>query len=112
MLKVTRQERDDGIILVLEGRLCGACAAEAERSWRSALAGAGTGKIVIDLGGVSYVDPDGESLLRDMLEQGATVRVGGVWMGHLIEELQRRVVRNAPATSRRAPRPHRSPGVS
>src|SRR5690242_12944441 len=100
MLKVTVLRGREGITVVLEGRLCGACAAEAEHSWRSALASAGTGKIVIDLASVSYVDPEGESLLRDMLEQGATVRVGGVWMGHLIEELRRRIVRNAPATSR------------
>jgi len=110
MLKVTVHNRPDEITLVLEGRLCGACAAEAERSWRTALASATTGSLSVDLAGVSYVDRDGEWLLMEMLKRGATVRVGGVWMAHLIEELQERITN--PATSRRAPRPHGSPGVS
>jgi ABC-type transporter Mla MlaB component len=112
MLKVTVHNRPDEITLVLEGRLCGACAAEAERSWRTALATAASGSIAVDLAGVSYVDRDGEWLLIEMLTRGATVRVGGVWMAHLIEELQRRIMETRRATSRRAPRPHGSPGVS
>jgi len=112
MLKITLKRDDQKMTLVLEGRLCGACAAEAERSWRSALSSAGTSSFSVDLAGVSYVDRDAESLLLNMLEHGATVQVGGVWMGHLIEDLQRRMVRNPPAPSRRAPRPQRSPGVS
>ena len=112
MLKVTVHHRPHEITVVLEGRLCGACAAEAERSWRTALATAATASLSVDLAGVSYVDRDGEWLLMEMLQRGATVRVGGVWMAHLIEELHERITNTAPATSRRAPRPHGSPGVS
>jgi ABC-type transporter Mla MlaB component len=112
MLKVTLNNGDNAVTLVLEGRLCGACCAEAERTWRSALANAGARQISIDLAGVSYVDRDGESLLQDMLEQGATVRVGGVWMEHLVADLRRRIVPTDSVVSRRTPRPHRSPGVS
>ena len=111
MLKITVNNASKGITLVLEGRLCGACATEAERTWRSALANAAAREIRIDLAGVSYVDRDGESLLQDMLEQGATVRVGGVWMDHLVADLRRRIAPSA-ALSRRTPRPHRSLGVS
>lgn len=112
MLKVTLNSRDNAVTLVLEGRLCGACTAEAERTWRSALANAGTKQISIDLAGVSYVDRVGEALLQNMLEQGATVRVGGVWMDHLVADLRRRIAPSDSAISRRTPRPHRSPGVS
>lgn len=112
MLKVTIHTDAAGIRLVLEGRLCGECAAEAERSWRNALADAGSRELSIDLAGVSYVDRDGESLLMDMLEQGVAVRVGGVWMEHLIADLRRRITVSESAPSRRTPRPHRSPGVS
>jgi ABC-type transporter Mla MlaB component len=112
MLKVTVHNRPDESTLVLEGRLCGACAAEAERSWRTALATTPTGSILVDLAGISYLDRDGEWLLMEMLKRGATVRVDGVWMAHLVEELQARIMKTAPATSRRAPRPHGSPGVS
>jgi len=112
MLKVSLNIGDKEITLVLEGRLCGACAAEAERTWRSAIASAGAKQISVDLAGVSYVDRDGESLLQEMLAYGATVRVGGVWMDHLVADLRRRIVPGDPARSRRTPRPHRSPGVS
>ena len=112
MLKVTIHEGANGIKLVLEGRLCGECAAEAERSWRNALAGAGSREISIDLAGVSYVDRGGEALLVDMLEQGVAVRVGGVWKEHLVADLRRRIPVSDAVPSRRTPRPHRSPGVS
>lgn len=111
MLKVTLNNNgDNGVTLVLEGRLCGACAAEAERAWRSVITGAK--QISVDLAGVSYVDRDGESLLQDMLEQGAILRVGGVWMEHLVADLRRRIMPADPALSRRTPRPQRRPGVS
>jgi ABC-type transporter Mla MlaB component len=110
MLKITLNNGDNGVTLVLEGRLCGACATEAERAWQSVITRAK--QISVDLAGVSYVDRDGESLLHDMLEQGATLRVGGVWMEYLVADLRRRIVPRDSALSRRTPRPHRSPGVS
>ena len=110
MLKVTLNNSDNGVTLILEGRLCGACTAEAERVWRSVLPAAK--QLSVDLAGVSYVDRDGESLLQDMLEEGATVRVDGVWMEHLVADLRRRIAPRDSALSRRTPRPHPSPGVS
>ena len=112
MLKVTLNNSDNGVTLVLEGRLCGACSAEAQRTWHSAHANSGEKQIFIDLTGVSYVDHDGEALLQDMLEQGVTVRVGGIWMDHLVADLRRRIVPGNSAVSRRTPRPRGSPGVS
>ena len=112
MLKVTIHEDEDGITFVLEGRLCGPCTAEADRGWRDALSRVGDHKILIDLAGVTFVDSEGELLLMNMLQQRATIQVGGVLMNHLIEELRQRVVRASDsALSRRTPRPHRSPGV-
>jgi anti-anti-sigma regulatory factor len=112
MLKVTIHEDGHCITLGLEGRLCGPCTAEADRAWRDALSRAGNHKILIDLAEVTFVDREGELLLMNMLQQGATIQVGGVLMNHLVEELRRRVARAGDsATSRRTPRPHRSPGV-
>jgi anti-anti-sigma regulatory factor len=112
MLKVTIHEEGPCIRLVLEGRLCGPCAAEADRAWRDALSRASNHKIRIDLAGVTFVDSEGELLLMNMLRQRAAIQAGGVLMNHLIEELRQRVVRaGGSATSRRTPRPHRSPGV-
>ena len=113
MLKVTIHESEHGITLVLEGRLCGPCTSEAERGWHDALARTRNKKILIDLAGVSFVDGAGELLLMNILEQGAAIRVAGVLMDHLVEDLRQRVARaGGKALSRRAPRPHGSPGVS
>ena len=71
MLKVTVTEGDDGITLLLEGRLCGPCTAEAEQSWRSVLMRAGRRRILLDLTGIAYVGSEGKLLLTSALEQGA-----------------------------------------
>jgi anti-anti-sigma regulatory factor len=112
MLKVTTHVREEGTTLVLEGRLCGACIAEAERGWHDALSHAGNLKILIDVAGVTFVDSAGELLLMNMLQRGAAIQVGGVLMRHLVDELRQRVEgTGGNALSRRTPRPHRSPGV-
>jgi ABC-type transporter Mla MlaB component len=112
MLKATLTEDYNRVTLVLEGRLCGACAAEAGRSWRGALARAGTNAILVDLSGVSFVDGGGELLLTEMLEHGAVLRAEGVLMKHLVDDLRRRVPKSHEQEfSRRAPGSHRNPGV-
>jgi ABC-type transporter Mla MlaB component len=111
MLKVTVTDDDRRITLLLEGRLCGPWAAEAERSWRTVMVRAGNHRILLDLTGVTFVDGQGEVLLAECLEQGAEIRVNGVWMTHLVDELRERISNTGARSSRRAPRPHRSPGV-
>ena len=112
MLKATLTEDHRRVTLVLEGRLCGPCAAEAEHSWRDALVRSGTNTVLVDLSGVSFVDGGGELLLTDMLEHGASLRVEGVLMNHLLDDLRGRVKQSHEEEfSRRAPRSHRDPGV-
>jgi ABC-type transporter Mla MlaB component len=104
MLKITVTEDDRRITLVLEGRLCGPCAAEAERSCRTAMARARNHKILLDLTGVTFVGGEGEVLLAEVLEQGAEIRVDGVLMSHLVEELRERISNTTGAvSSRRTP---------
>jgi hypothetical protein len=112
MLKVTIAEDHHRITLVLEGRLCGPCAAEAERSWRGVVARAGNRKILLDLAGITFVGSEGELLLSEALRQGAEIRAHGLLMGHLVEELRERISNTTGSVpSRRAPRPHGSPGA-
>ena len=112
MLKVTVTEGADGIALVLEGRLCGPYTAEAGQSWRSVLVRASRRRILVDLTGVTYVGSEGKLLLTSVLEQGAEIRVDGVLMSHLVEELRERISNTTGAgSSRRTPRPHRNPGA-
>jgi anti-anti-sigma regulatory factor len=112
MLKVTVNEGADRITLILEGRLCGPCTAEAEQSWRSVLACASGRRILVDLTGVTYLGSEGKLLLTSVLEQGAEIHVDGVLMAHLVQELRDKISNtSAVVSSRRTPRPHGNPGV-
>jgi|ERR1700757_2889566 anti-anti-sigma regulatory factor len=93
MLKISTKERDGSITFVLEGRLCGAWATEAELAWSRLISSAGDQEILLDLGGVTFVDRTGEALLASMLGRGTKVRASGVMMSHLVQEVQQRVSR-------------------
>ena len=93
MLKISTQERERSVTFILEGRLCGAWATEAELAWSRLLSAVRDREILLDLGGVTFVDRTGEALLASMLERGAKVRASGVMMSHLVQEVQQRVSR-------------------
>ena len=94
MLKISTKEGERSVTLILEGRLCGAWATEAELAWSRLLTTVGDREILLDLGGVTFVDRTGEALLASMLERGAKVRASGVMMSHLVQEVQQRVSRS------------------
>jgi anti-anti-sigma regulatory factor len=93
MLKISTKEREGAVTFILEGRVCGAWATEAELAWSRLLSAAGDREILLDLGGVTFVDRAGEALLVSMLERGTKVRVSGVMISHLVQEVQQRVTR-------------------
>lgn len=93
MLKITTQQRPGSVTFVLEGRLCGPWAAEAELAWFELVASVHAQEILLDLAGVTFIDRDGEALLATMLGRGTKVRASGVMISHLVEEVQHRVSR-------------------
>lgn len=93
MLKVSTKEREGSITFVLEGRLCGAWTAEAEQAWSRLLAIATGREVLLDLGGVTFIDRAGEELLVSMLACGTKVRGSGVMVNHLIDKVQEKVSR-------------------
>ena len=94
MLKISTKEQDGSLTFILEGRLCGAFAMEAELAWSGLISSAGDREILLDLGGVTFVDRIGEALLASMLERGTKVRASGVMISHLVQEVQQRVSRD------------------
>ena len=54
---------------------------------------AGNKELWVDLAGVTFIDHAGEELLASILERGTKVRVSGVLVSHLVEEVQRKVLR-------------------
>ena len=94
MLKISTKERPGSLIFILEGRLCGAWAAEAEVAWARALSASHGQEILLDLGGVTFIDRAGEALLASMLARGTKVRATGVMISHLVQEVQQKVSRD------------------
>ena len=111
MLKITTKEGAASLTFVLEGRLCRPWTAEAERGWTKLISTAGDKKVVLDLAGLTFVDGDGEALLGLMIESGTQVRARGVWVSHLVEQVQKRMQRTPKRFSRGTPGPRRDPGV-
>lgn len=93
MIKISTKEREGSTTFILEGRLCGVWATEAELAWSRLLATAGDQEILLDLGGVTFIDRTGEALLASMLQRGTKVRASGVMISHLVQKVQRRVTR-------------------
>jgi len=93
MLKISTKERPGSLTFILEGRLCGAWAAEAELAWARALSAAHDQEILLDLGGVTFIDRAGVVLLASMLARGTKVRASGVMISHLVQEVQEKVSR-------------------
>lgn len=90
MLRITVQEGQEAITLILEGRLVGPWVHEVERAW-TAVAGKGNGRRhVVDLSGVTYVEEEGKTLLRSIVEQNGELRAGDVMTRAIVEELQGR----------------------
>ena len=101
MLKVTTKEQLKSVTFVLEGRLCHPLTDEVERGWSKLLLNAANKELTLDLDGVTFVDRAGEALLVSMLERGTKVRASGVLIRHMVEQVQKNILRKNPRSSRR-----------
>ena len=89
MLRIQVEEQGDSSTIRLEGRLVGAwveelgrcCEREMSRLKRT---------LTIELVAVSFIDENGESLLRDLHRAGATLRARGALSKYLVERIQNR----------------------
>ena len=88
MLRVTTRINSGTTRLVVEGRLAGACVGELERCWRATASEQPPASIMVDLGGVTFVDAAGKQLLTHMHEQGIRFLASGLLAKCLIEEIE------------------------
>jgi len=91
MLRITTGEKEDSIVFSIEGRLCGAWADEARGEWVRFRERVNGHPIVLDLAGLTYVDPAGECLLREILSSGARVRSSGVLISHIVDRVRTQI---------------------
>jgi len=86
MLKITIHPEAGGTRLTLEGRLAGLWVEELDRCWRDA-AGAQQNHVVVDLSGVTFIDPEGKALLTKMWQQGAKFHAVGCLTRCIVDEI-------------------------
>ncbi len=87
MLRVTINKEGSREIWELEGSLSGDWVAELERCWRES-SPAGTA-LQINLKAVSYIDPKGKQLLKEMHGQGVEIKGCGCMVRAVVEEITR-----------------------
>lgn len=78
MLRISIEYRADSTTLRLEGKLVGPWIPELEHCWRGVTDTAKPAHLIVDLNGVSWVDPAGRALLREIHRSGATLEGRGL----------------------------------
>jgi anti-anti-sigma regulatory factor len=70
MLRITIEEKQNAIVLRLEGQLIGPWVADVEQCWRKLFATLGQRSVHVDLSAVNFVDTAGGALLDRMHDAG------------------------------------------
>jgi anti-anti-sigma regulatory factor len=90
MLRVTLQESDNAVKLVLDGRVAGPWVDELNRAWADAAPRIGSRKVSIDLRNVTYADAAGKRVLRNIFSQsGANLEASSLGIQDLAKEVAR-----------------------
>jgi hypothetical protein len=96
MLKITTHRSDDSTRITLEGRLVGPWIGELERCWRESEQSAAGRRLIVDLTGVTFVEPEGKALLTRIYQAGAELIATGCCMRSIVEDAKTRVRQAAP----------------
>jgi anti-anti-sigma regulatory factor len=90
MLKISMNENDCRLQLVLEGKLVAPWANELKSFSQKAAAGRKSQELLIDLRSVTAISAEGEDVLLALMDLGARFRVSGVYMRQVMKHLSRR----------------------
>ena len=82
MLRITSYRTDTTATLKVEGRIAGEWVGELSKAATTAEE---TSRVVLDLGGVTYVDADGASLLRALRNRGFALAECSAFVSSLID---------------------------
>ncbi len=88
MLRVITERHADTYRLVLHGMLGGEWVPLLEKHWRAIADAAPSARVTVVLSDIEFIDPDGEQLLRRMVDGGVEFEVSGCLNRYVIEKLQ------------------------
>ena len=77
MLRITIDEKQECVIVRLEGRLIRPWVEEVEQCWKNVFATLGSRSVQVDLSAVTFVDTAGGALLTRMHKAGFRLAGGG-----------------------------------
>lgn len=95
MLKISVVDKSMQRHLVLEGALIPPWVAELRSAWMKASARRQGRRIVLDFRDVTYISPEGEAALWDLMNRGVRFSSGGVLTNHILQQLKRRNTKKA-----------------
>jgi len=87
MMKIQLEERDDQLVLLVEGRVAGAFVPELERCWQAARSDQPHRKISVDLKSVTCVDRAGRCLFQSMHGDGVDFLRAGLAVQDILEQI-------------------------
>jgi len=87
MLRITTSVEGSKVILKLEGKLAGPWVEEFERCWMGTASTYKNKRLVVDLTGLSFIDPPGKKVLASAHNQGAKLIGSGLLISSVIEEI-------------------------
>ncbi len=87
MMKIEIQNAGESVVLKVEGRLAGECAAELENCWNVARAAHPQSALAVDLKHVTCVDRAGRRLLQAMHRDGVPFLGAGLALQDILEQI-------------------------
>src|SRR5882757_4445587 len=87
MLRITTEKKRGKIFLGVEGRLAGPWVAALEQCWRELHVASPQEKFHINLCGVSFIDPAGKVLLKEIHRQGGQLVAEGCLNQAIVDEI-------------------------
>jgi hypothetical protein len=88
VLKITMTETRAERRWVVQGRFVGPWVGELRATWKRTHTSRDERICIIDLNEVTFIDKDGERLLRALAKKGAQLIATGVYIQHVLEEVK------------------------
>ena len=87
MLRITSDRKKGKVVLTVEGRIAGPWVGTLEQCWRELRAASPDQKFRINLCGVSFIDPAGKTLLKEIHRQGGQLVAEGCLNQAIVREI-------------------------
>lgn len=90
MLKISTVDTRSERRLMIEGKLMEPWIAELEDTWAAASVNLDGRKLVVDLSNATFISPEGEDALFELMRKGAKFSCGGVLTKYLVRQIAHR----------------------